>query len=305
MKIKSSIVALQIALWCAQPLSLYAQEGPAAGEVAASRTEQAAKLASEAAVRAETAAKDAAASAKEAGYSFSSASASQEFSGVRLSYPVRVLAKVAGTDQWVCIPAKFPLRGLSSLTDKGLIVKLRPDTKADFSKIVPTEFDLCDGSPAPAPASPKNTIPLESALGLPLQVPKETAANYMPTSNGLTYGILVVPFKYHLRGSKDFKGAGSVGPYAGYKTQSSNWAAGVEFVGFAGLGMVESSIEKDGKPATETLTAFSYGVAAIGRIHDKFQIGLVAGQDRVGKSSNYKDNGKWWLAVSIGYPFSN
>lgn len=114
-----------------------------------------------------------------------------------------------------------------------------------------------------------------------------------------------MPFKYHLSGSKDFKGAGTVGPYVGYKTQSSNWAAGVELIGFAGLSSVQSERTEDGKQVKESLAAFSYGFGAIGRIRDKFQVGVVLGQDRVGKSSVYADNGKWWLALSVGYAFAN
>jgi hypothetical protein len=44
-------------------------------------------------------------------------------------------------------------------------------------------------------------------------------------------------------------------------------------------------------------------------VKDSFQLGLVLGWDRVGRSANFANNGKlWlagWLAVSLGYAFSN
>lgn len=218
---------------------------------------------------------------------------SSDFSGSRLSYPVQIIATVYDSKGTVCLPANIELRGLGLLTSAGVPVKLRA-TKA--SDIDPEKYPLCDSG---------QSIKLADAIGRALIIDEKTTKIFTPRSNGLTYGVLVVPFKYYVNGSRDFKGAGTVGPYAGWKTQSSGLAAGVEFVGFAGLGAVTSEKIIDGKTESESLAAFSYGFAAIGRIRNNFQIGVVAGQDRVGKSSQYKDNGKWWIALSVGYPFSN
>lgn len=35
------------------------------------------------------------------------------------------------------------------------------------------------------------------------------------------------------------------------------------------------------------------------------RVGVVIGADRVSKESMYPDNGKAWIAVTIGYAFSN
>lgn len=35
------------------------------------------------------------------------------------------------------------------------------------------------------------------------------------------------------------------------------------------------------------------------------RVGVVIGADRVSKESKYPDNGKAWIAVTIGYAFSN
>jgi hypothetical protein len=231
---------------------------------------------------------------------YSVVNASADYSGVRLSYPVRVYAKVYDTGKIVCIPPNFPLRGLGLLTSNGVPVKLKADlaTDPDFK-----EYGNCDDENQAGDAA---TMPkLTTVVGRALIIDEKTTKMYTPRSNGLTYGILVVPFKYYVNGSRDFKGAGTIGPYAGWTAQSSKWAAGLELVGFAGLSAVSSEKIVDGKATSETLAAFGYGVAVIGRIRNNFQVGIVAGQDRVGKSSQYKDNGKWWLALSVGYPFSN
>lgn len=241
-----------------------------------------------------------------------SGSAVDNVSGIRLNYPVRLYLTIVGTAEKVCVPAEFPLRGLG-VENKKVLVKLRPKTKDDFPQNeskqfvikngvgLETKYDSCDEDTVGG----IKVVPLYSVIGKPLEVAQSDSEKYFVNSNGLTYGALVVPFKYHLGGSKDFKGSGTVGPYVGYKTQSSNWAAGVEFIGFAGLGSVQSERTEDGKQVKESLAAFSYGFGAIGRIRDKFQIGVVLGQDRVGKSSVYADNGKWWMALSVGYAFAN
>ena len=229
------------------------------------------------------------------------ANSSGDFSGVRMAYPVQVYATVLDTSETVCIPANFPLRGLGLLTANGLHVKLRPESPAD-PVFDPNDFRDCDSD---LPSKIDKLRPIKSVIGKPLLVKQTDNTLYTPRSNGLTYGMLIVPFKYYVNGSRDFKGAGTIGPYAGWKLQSSRLAAGLELVGFAGLSAVSAEKIVDGKPTSETLAAFGYGVAAIGRIRNNFQVGVVLGQDRVGKSSQYKDNGKWWLALSIGFPFSN
>lgn len=223
---------------------------------------------------------------------------SGDFSGVRLSYPVRVVALVDGTNQSVCIPAGFELRGLGLLTSAGLPVKLRA-TKV--SEINQDSIAPCNNAKA---LNGTELVSLTSVIGQVLIIDEKITKVYTPRSNGLTYGGLVVPFKYYVNGSRDFKGAGSIGPYAGWKSYYPNLDAGIEFVGFAGLGVVKAENTVDGKTQSDNLAAFSFGLGAIGRIHDDFQIGLIIGQDKVGKSSQYKDDGKWWIALSVGYPFS-
>lgn len=154
-------------------------------------------------------------------------------------------------------------------------------------------------------ASGESAVALDQARDKALQIDAPTLAAYPINRSGHSYGALMVPFKYHVTGSRRFQGSGSVGPYAGYKMESGKWGASLELVGFLGLSSVQVDRVQDGKPIKEDLSAFSYGVGAIGRIRENFQVGVVLGADRVSKESMYPDNGKAWIAVTIGYAFSN
>jgi hypothetical protein len=229
---------------------------------------------------------------------FSAAKSSEDYTGKRISYPVDIMATVRGNrEKKICIPANTRLRGLSKSTADGLLVTLRGDTVLpDFPwEAKPNAQCTRRGDAEELTKEDREVLVIDKADvdSLPANV------------SGLSYGLLVVPFKYHIKGSKDFKGSGSIGPYAGYKTESSTWGASVELVGFGGLSSVPVEDVVDGKSKTTDVSAFSYGAGVIGRIRDNFQLGVIIGADRVGKSVNYPDNGKAWIAISVGYAFSN
>ena len=222
-----------------------------------------------------------------------------DYIGERIAFPVDIEAQIHGTTQKVCLPAHTKLRGLGKSDNNGLLVQLRKDF---FSKWT---TEPGNRQCAPVLASGETAVALDQARDKALQIDAPTLAAYPINRSGLSYGALMVPFKYHVTGSRRFQGSGSVGPYAGYKMESGNWGASLEIVGFLGLSSVQVDRVQDGKPIKEDLSAFSYGIGAIGRIRENFQVGLVLGADRVSKESMYPDNGKAWIAVTIGYAFSN
>jgi hypothetical protein len=224
---------------------------------------------------------------------FAGARAGDDYEGKRLAFPVNIEATLLyDKTKSICLPPRTRLRGMSQLTAAGVLVRLRDEPSAKDPDY------WCRGKLI-------KQADLVAVYPETLIVSKVDVDAVPANISGLSYGVLVVPFKYHIRGSKEFKGSGSVGPYAGYKTESGNWAASVEFVGFLGLTNVAVERNIDGKPITDNVSGISYGGGMIGRITDKFQVGLLLGADRVGKSVNYVDNGKLWIAVSVGYAFSN
>lgn len=236
------------------------------------------------------------------------ARAGDDYEGKRLSFPVAIKAKLQfDKNQTICLPARTKLRGMSQLTKDGLLVRMREE-EVLFKEKKPKEKP--DGPPELLPdymcqGQTAKRSDLRDAFHEPLVIDEDDVNSIPANISGLTYGVLVVPFKYHLTGSKEFKGSGSIGPYAGYKQESGSWGASLEYVGFLGLTSIAVERNVDGVQTTDNLSGVSFGGGVIGRIRDDFQVGLILGADRVGKSARYADNGKLWLAVSIGYAFSN
>jgi hypothetical protein len=122
-----------------------------------------------------------------------------------------------------------------------------------------------------------------------------------PDRYGWTFGTLVVPYKYQVKGDKSVSGGATLGGYAGFRaTVYGTSAMGIVF---AGATKVDVPTLKDGSPVTESAAGFSYGVGVLSSIKDSFKIGLVVGADRVDKKLGYVNNGKAWLSVSLGYDF--
>lgn len=248
----------------------------------------------------------------EAPKKFNAKESGDDFLGKRLSYHVDIIVNtLQNPTKQVCIPAGTKLRGQSKVVDGALLAIIRADRKDVMEpgqNVLKTVFE---GNEAylgwkckSQSANVENPTPAE-LVGTGLLIPDNVVNKWPENISGLSYGILAVPFKYHLRGTKDFNGGGTVAPYAGFKLESGSWGVSIEGIGFAGLAAVEVQRNVDGKPTKDTLSAFSYGVGAIGRIRENFQLGVVLGADRVSKSSNYPDNGKLWVALSLGYAFSN
>jgi hypothetical protein len=136
-----------------------------------------------------------------------------------------------------------------------------------------------------------------------LRVSEDTIDRSPPNRYGLTYGLLAVPFKYHLTGAKEFTGAATVGPYFGYRTLSSSNGYGISYVGFLGYSNISVMQTVNGQSASQNLASISYGVGAIATVKGNFQLGGVVGFDHVSKDSNYAYNDKPWLAIELGYSF--
>jgi hypothetical protein len=209
--------------------------------------------------------------------------------GDKLSFPVNVNLDITNPDgstsRTLCVPAGTTLRGLGKRTDdKGLKVRV--------ANVFGEAVDCSD-----------NTTPLPKNIAL--TVPPTVLNEFTPDRYGLTYGVLVVPYKYHFSGSKDFKGNSTVGPFLGYRFDRNTVGVGIKAVGFVGGSAIEVTRTNNNQTKTETLAGFSYGVGLLGEIKNEFQLGVVFGADRVSKGSDYEDNGKLWGAVALGFSFAN
>lgn len=211
----------------------------------------------------------------------------KNYIGDRLSFPFNVSGKYLNEDGTeggdVCIPAKTTLRGMGKEDGKGLVVQL--------ANVFGKPVDCKDE---------KTTVDGKR----PILISKTVMDRMTPSRYGLTYGALVVPFKYQLNGDKEFKGGSSVAPYLGYRFDPNYLGVGVKLIGFLGGGTISVEQTVDGTRKTQNLAGVSYGIGLIGQVKNDFQLGVVLGYDRVSKSAGYPDNGKPWLAISIGMSFS-
>lgn len=129
---------------------------------------------------------------------------------------------------------------------------------------------------------------------------------------GITWGTLVVPFKYYL-GQKDLAASTTVAPYIGRRSEFLGGTT--SFIVGAGIGLVPgSSLDASGAAQSEQLTSFSYAVGVTfetrkpnGSSGRGFQSGLVIGQDRVSRAdrAKFQYQGKTWLSFQIGYDFTD
>lgn len=196
----------------------------------------------------------------------------------------KITGKYTDTKEDVCIA---PLSLLQTLGASAGLVKVRA-VRAVFRD----DPKICDGS-----AVVRQDTPIE--------IESTAFKEAYPNRYGITFGGLVVPFKYQVAGSKDFKGGSSVGAYIGYRFDNNIWGFELKPIVFLGGGTVAVEQNIDGVKKVQNLAGFSAGIGLIGSFKEKFQIGLVLGADRVNKSAGYIDNGKGWIALSFGVPFSN
>jgi hypothetical protein len=209
------------------------------------------------------------------------------FEGDRVSFAVAVKATIIKFDgalgQPVCLPPGTQIWGIGTSTQSGQEGTLFR-TKKDVTS--------CD--------TPSVQIPNSSKL----LIQSKDINPPTPNRSGLTYGILAVPFKFHLSGEKDFTGSATVGPYLGYRADpEGSLGFGIAVVGFLGAANIAVSEPGSGSTSPQNLAGFSYGVGLIGTVKGNFQLGGVLGFDRVSANANYQYNGHPWVAVELGYSF--
>lgn len=129
---------------------------------------------------------------------------------------------------------------------------------------------------------------------------------------GWVYGMMAVPFKYYRSGAGSQTGNLSVGPYAGWRYARNG--SGFTLAASAGLASLQGETRDSANNIIDRPQLVGYTVAA-GVLWDiskrpgtrPFQLGLVLGEDRVGRSnlSKFAQHGKTWVALQLGYQFTD
>jgi hypothetical protein len=135
---------------------------------------------------------------------------------------------------------------------------------------------------------------------------------------GWVYGVLVAPYKFHLK-EKTLTASASLGPYMGYSWGNDN--LGLTLVGSAGITALSSEqvqapstsgASGAGSGSTTSKTnsqaGFSVSTGLIWTVSKGtgLHAGVLIGKDWAGSdaATPYKYEGKPWLSVEIGMPFN-
>lgn len=134
---------------------------------------------------------------------------------------------------------------------------------------------------------------------------------------GWTWGALTMPYKYY-PGTKTFTSSAPIGMYIGRRYGQAG--AGFTLALAATISSVKADtvdpdVLTDGKPTitgTTNAAALSWAAGAMWDLTKApggrpFKAGVFVGADRVNadKSVSYRENGKPWVAIQIGYDFTD
>lgn len=175
----------------------------------------------------------------------------------------------------ICIPGRTRMNVISQDND-GITVTLKENVKDCSNKIL-------------------------TSVGVGYKIKKEELKNKGFSRVGVTYGTLVLPFKYQLSGNKDITGSATVGAYVGWRLESFH-NVGTTFtpIAFAGASVISGNGTNGNSSNT---MGFSWGVGFIITLKGAFELGGAIGCDSVGSGANYDYNNKPWISVQIGYSF--
>ena len=236
------------------------------------------------------------------------------FTGDRIRFPHTTLIASAttlgngGGTSSTCVPTNVDLLGIGkgTLNTNGSVKEMSIfSLKAPVVPVLgatakPQEVAAAEAAAAAAKAQ-CGAVPV-ATVGQSLLLDPEMLRKSPPERFGWTYGTLVVPYKYQIKGDRSLSGGATLGGYAGFRG-SPFGSPSLVFMGFAGATKVDVPTTKNGQAVTESVAGLSYGVGVLGSIKDAFKLGLVIGADRVDNKLGYVNNGKTWISFSLGYDF--
>ena len=165
-------------------------------------------------------------------------------------------------------------------------------------------------------ASAEGRIPVYSCKATPGAPVVEMAASDLAAIGanryGWAYGVLAMPYKYY-KGAKKIGDGVTIGPYVGWRQGEPG--AGTTFALSIGLSKVKGEVRdaQDKITSTPDLAAISAAAGVMWDIRKStgvtkpFTIGLFVGTDRVSADNvvKFPNNGKGWVALQIGYDFTD
>jgi hypothetical protein len=134
-------------------------------------------------------------------------------------------------------------------------------------------------------------------------VPEAEFSNWEYSSNGVTFGGLVVPFKFRLGGVNEIVSSTTIAPYVGWTFTDIAYGMTFSPIVSAGLGLVP--VVDSATKLTNSKAAFStaLGFVVTSSKNESFQAGFLVGRDFLGRTDRTSDPtvDKMWVSFYLGY----
>lgn len=135
------------------------------------------------------------------------------------------------------------------------------------------------------------------------QIAKDTLKSFGFRRSGVTFGGLVIPFKFRLGGDRGITSSSTVAPYVGIRSRYLQFF-GLSFTPIvsAGLGLVPVSNAAENQTETRPALSLAVGMVMTSSKNDQFNAGLVFGRDVLSRSDRALDPNvdKPWLSFYLG-----
>ena len=136
------------------------------------------------------------------------------------------------------------------------------------------------------------------------KIPKASLRAYDFKRSGITFGGLVVPFKYRLGSSKELVSSSTVAPFIGFRTA---WLQGFGLtftpVVAAGLSLVPVADATTNSTSTKSAYTVAVGLRLTSSKNENFSAGLIYGRDYLSRVDREADPSvrKPWASFYLGY----
>lgn len=170
------------------------------------------------------------------------------------------------------------------ITDENYTVRF-DDVKSSL------ESDTCGVNAKPVDDRSTYTITKAGANGL---ATKQT---------GLTFGTLVVPFKFRLGSNNKLVSSSTIAPYLGWRySRFQGYGTDVIPVMAAGLALVPITNPVTGENETKTGFSTAFGLTLTNVKSANFSAGILVGRDFLSKSDHALDasSKKVWISIWLG-----
>jgi hypothetical protein len=196
----------------------------------------------------------------------------------------------ADTGKEMCAPVGSGLAVREELTSGDLVVRF---------------YDIPDKPRRDVPQEALNACKTDDRVNIytAYTIPKNKFIMFDFKRSGVTFGGLVIPFKFRLAGNKEVTSSSTIAPYVGFRSRYLQaFGLSIEPLLSAGLGLVPVRNPADNTTETKSALSVAAGLVMTSSKNEKFTAGLVVGRDFLSESDRLLDPSvdKAWLSFYLG-----